>query len=190
MCEISAETLVEKQIIEYSGDKFRITQGDYTSDYYSELKDLRLNDLFVMRDNREYAQIPYDIYLMNSKKETLIARKQVWFKVAKDASILGEYWLQLYTGNIILNWAVYDYDMGFLFINSLIKCNMFDIVPSINSIDWKDFDYDNSVIQWTIDNANTYIRKNVTIACCPDIDQHITKIIWDYIICKFDEIDF
>ena len=70
MCEISAETLVEKQIIEYSGDKFRITQGDYTSDYYSELKDLRLNDLFVIRDNREYAQIPYDIYLMNSKKDS------------------------------------------------------------------------------------------------------------------------
>ena len=199
-------------VVEWCDSKFRIVKDDYVSDYYSDLRDLRMNDIYVLRANVAHSKIPYDIYLSNLVSGELIARKQVWFKIDKWTDILGEYWLVLSATSIVLKWAVFDYDVSFMFTNLLMKCDMFDTVNAVNSTIWREFDYDNCVIPWIINNTSKHLRKNVHIDISAIIsdralrvenserihvvgqihsgDPCIVKIIWDYLICDFDEIDY
>ena len=182
-------------LIDYHKDSFQIKCDGYQSDHYSDLNELRLQDLSIIREDLKHAHIPFDIYVFSlfnkNSSINIISRKSISFKVdTQEGYNVGEYWIvKLVNGNIVLKWAVFDYDMGYLFINNILKCSPIDIISAINEIEWKDFAYDNGAIQWLINTLNEYCRKNIKLPL-PNLGNQITDIIWSYIVCPFSEIEF
>jgi hypothetical protein len=181
------------EIVEYCEDRFKIKYGDYQSDSYSDLNELRLYDISIICQDSKYKSIPFDIYSYKNfrtttAKKLLISRKSIDFKIDKHSYNTGEFWIIRHNDCVILKWAVFDYQINFMFIEDVIKCSITDAIGAINNVMWKDFAYDNFVIQWFIDNLNNYCRKNIDLSVL-GLNSEITSIIWDYIICAFNKID-
>lgn len=174
-------------VVEYSDDQFRIIHGEYQSDYYSDLKDLRMYDISILRDDSKYSSIPFDIYIYSTGIQ-VIARKTIQFKIDKHHNNIGEYWLTKYGNEFAVQWSVFDYDFIHLFSNNLMKCGVTSVIQIINEIEWRDFEYDNAIIPWIVNNLNLYCKKNVSLPL--ELPDKIVTIVWDYILCNFDDIEF
>lgn len=176
-------------IIEYRNNSFRIKYENYESEYYSDINDLRLQDIIIIKEDSKNAHIPFDIYIFKKFNDRVIARKSIKFRVDTVNTNIGEYWIIKSGEDVIIKWVVFDYDIGYLFINDILKCSPLNIITEINEVMWKDFDYDNNIIQWLIHSLNKFCRKNINMTI-PSLGVEITQIIWDYIICDFDNIEF
>ena len=176
-------------IIEFQDDKFRITYDGYQSEYYSDLKELRLYDISILRNDIKYSGIPYSLYILKKFANKIIDRFSVQFKIDKNKKTSGEYWIIRNKNEISIKWAVFDYEINYLFINDLMKCGVLDIVSAIDMFAWRDLDYENKILPWINDRLNEYCRKNIDLQLSA-LNESSISIIWDYIICKFDDIEF